>query len=325
MKRRQLLGAGLTACTLPVTFPVAAQAPYPNQPIRVIVPQPPGGGFDQVARQLADRMAPLLGQPMVVENKPGSGTVLGTDAAAKATADGYTLLLGALSNMALNPGLYARLPYDSARDFKPVGLAVSYAYTLIARKDLPFRTLQELIRFARDNPEKLTYASAGNGSGQHVAAAVLFQSAKARLQHVPYRGSQPAYQDVIGGRVDLMFDILPTAKLQIDAGTVRPLAVSSAARQPLLPEVPTVQETGLATLDMESWFGLFVQAAVRPAVVARLRSDFAKAVAQADLAGRFNAQGGRALQLTAEQTEAFLKAELAKWPRLVRETGITLD
>jgi tripartite-type tricarboxylate transporter receptor subunit TctC len=151
--------------------PVAAQE-FPSRPVRIIVPQPPGGGFDSVARQLADKLGPVLGQSVLVENRPGAGTLVGTEAAAKAPADGYTLLLGALSNIALNPGLYAKLPYDPLKDFTPVGLAVSYSYTLVARKDLPQATLKELIDFARANPEKVTYASGGNGSGQHIAPAI---------------------------------------------------------------------------------------------------------------------------------------------------------
>lgn len=326
MNRRNLLRAGLTVCPLAAAGSLQAQPrAYPAQAIRLIVPQPPGGGFDTVARLLADRLAPLLGQAVVVENKPGSGTVLGTDAASRAAPDGYTLLLGALSNIALNPGLYPKLPYDPVRDFKPVGLAVSFAYTLIGRKDLPFPTLQELVHHARANPDALSYASAGVGSGQHIAAALLCQQAKIKLQHVPYRGAQPAYQDLLGGRVDLLFDIASTAKQQVDAGTVKPLAVSSRGRQAFHPAVPSLAETGLVPLEMESWFGLFAPAAVPAPVLARLRSEFAKVSAQPDLAARFQAQGGRPLRLSVAETESFLRAELQKWPKLVRDTGISLE
>ncbi|MDP3082876.1 MAG: tripartite tricarboxylate transporter substrate binding protein, partial [Rubrivivax sp.] len=237
MNRNRLFHAASVALALAAAGAAAPVAAYPTQPIKLIVPQPPGGGFDSVARLLAEKLGPLMGQSVVVENRPGSGTLVGTDAAAKAAPDGHTLLLGALSNIALNPGLYPKLSYDPLRDFKPVGLAVSYSYTLIARKDLAQKSLQEVIQFARDNPEKLTFASAGQGSGQHIAAAVLFQQAKVKVLHVPYRGAQPAYQDLLGGRVDMFFDISPTARVQVDAGNVMALAVSSRERQPFHAQV----------------------------------------------------------------------------------------
>ena len=287
----------LAACVWIGVAPAAAQT-YPDHPIKIVVPQPPGGGFDTVARILADRLAPLLGQPLVVENRTGAGTLVGTEAAAKAPADGYTLLLGALSNIALNPGLYAKLNYDPLKDFVAVGLAVTWSYTLVARKDLPHKDLQELIAFARANPEAITYASAGKGSGQHIALAVTAELAGIKLLHVPYRGAQAAYQDILGGRVDLFFDISSTARPQVDSGSVRALAVSSKARQAMHPDVPTVAETGVAPLDMESWFGLFAPAATPAPVLERLRAEFAKVVAQPELAELFAKTGGRVMRLS---------------------------
>src|SRR5687768_12884935 len=240
MRWPRFLTVALTA--LSVALPTAAEA-FPEQAIKIIVPQPAGGGFDTVARVLAERLAPRLGQPVIVDNRPGSGTLVGTQAAAKAPADGYTLLLGGLSNIALNPGLYPQLPYDPLKDFVPIGLAVSWSYTLIARNDLPHKSLAELIAFARANPDKITYASAGRGSGQHIASAVTAHLADVKLMHVPYRGAQAAYQDILGGRVDLFFDISSTAMPQVQAGAVRALAVSSKERQPFHPDVPSVQET----------------------------------------------------------------------------------
>jgi tripartite-type tricarboxylate transporter receptor subunit TctC len=193
---------------------VSAQA-FPNKAIKVVVPQPPGGGFDFVGRLMADRLAKQVGQAVVVENRPGSGTLVGTDAVAKAAPDGYTLLVGSVSNMAINPGLYRNLPYDSLRDFEPVGLAVAYSYTLVARKDLPFNNLRDLLAYAKANPKKLSFASGGTGSGQHVLAAALFNLTGVDIVHVPYRGAQAAYQDLLGGRVDLFFDLSPTARPQV--------------------------------------------------------------------------------------------------------------
>jgi tripartite-type tricarboxylate transporter receptor subunit TctC len=302
-----------------------AQDSYPSRALRVIVPQPPGGGFDSVARALAERLGKQLGQSVVVENRPGSGTLVGTDAAAKADADGYTLLMGSVSNIALNMGLYDKLSYDSLRDFEPVGLAVSYSYTLMGRKDLPFNSLQELVAHARANPGKLTYASAGNGSGQHVLAAALWHLAGVNVVHVPYRGAQAAYQDLLGGRVDLFFDLSSTARPQVDAGTVKPLAVSGAERNAMHPAVPTLIETGVARLDLESWFGYFVPSKTPAPVQERLRSELARVIAQPDLQENFRKAGGKPLALSTEQTRAMVRRDVERWSKLVRDIGIKAD
>jgi tripartite-type tricarboxylate transporter receptor subunit TctC len=312
----------LTLCCLLGLVQAGAAQGYPDRTIKIIVPQPPGGGFDTVARILADRLGPLLGQTVLVENRIGAGTLVGTEAAAKAEPDGYTLLLGGLSNIALNPGLYARLPYDPLKDFTPVGLAVTWSYTMVARKDLPHKDLRELMAFARDNPEKITFASAGKGSGQHVAMAVTAQLAGVKLTHVPYRGAQAAYQDVLGGRVDLFFDISSTARAQVDSGSVRALAVSSRDRQAMHSDVPSVVETGVAPLDMESWFGLFAPAATPAPVLARLRAEFAKIVAMPDVAELFAKTGGRVMKLSPAETEALIRRDVERWTRLVQEAGL---
>jgi tripartite-type tricarboxylate transporter receptor subunit TctC len=299
-----------------------AQGAYPNRALRVIVPQPPGGGFDFVARLLADRLGKLLGQSVVVENRTGSGTLVGTDLAAKAAPDGYTLLMGSVSNIALNMGLYSNLSYDSLRDFEPVGLAVSYSYTLVARKDLPFTSLKDVVAYAKANPGKLTYASAGNGSGQHVLAAALWHLAGVDIVHVPYRGAQPAYQDMLGGRVDLFFDLSSTARVQVDAGNVKALAVSGAERNPMHPDVPTINESGAAQLDLESWFGYFVPSKTPPEILERLRSDLARVIAMPDLQETFRKAGGKPLNLSIDQTRALVKRDVERWTKLVRDIGI---
>jgi tripartite-type tricarboxylate transporter receptor subunit TctC len=307
---------------LPSAF---AQSAYPNRALRVIVPQPPGGGFDFVARVLAERLGKPLGQSVVVENKPGSGTLVGTDAAAKADADGYTLLMGSVSNIALNMGLYDKLPYDSLRDFEPVGLAVSYSYTLMARKDLPFNSLKELVAYGKANPGKLTYASAGNGSGQHVLAAALWHLAGVNVVHVPYRGAQAAYQDLLGGRVDVFFDLSSTARVQVNAGSVKALALSGAERNPMHPDIPTILESGVAPLDLESWFGYFVPKKTPLDIQERLRSELAKVIAQPDLQDIFRKAGGKPMLLNAEQTRALVKRDVERWTKLVKDIGIKAE
>ena len=298
---------------------------FPTHPLRVIVPQPPGGGFDTGARALAEPLAARLGQPVLVENRPGGGTLIGTEAAARAAPDGYTLLLGASANLVYTPALYKSVPFDAKADFVPIGLAVANTYTLVARNDLPLRTLQEVVRFARDNPGKLTYASAGNGTGQHIAAAVLWHLAGVNVTHVPYKGAQAAYQDLIPGRVDLLFDATQTARGQIAAARVRALAVSGPERAAIHPEVPTVRETGVADFEMVSWIGYFAPAATPAPVLERLRADFAKVVADPKLRASFEKQGLRMLDLAPGQTRELVARDIEKWRMLIHGAGLHAD
>ena len=317
--------AALLVAAASLSLSHAQGSTYPNKVVKVIVPQPPGGGFDFVGRLLADRMGKQMGQSVTVENKPGSGTLIGTDFVAKSAPDGYTLLVGSVSNIALNPGLYRNLPYDSLKDFEPLGLAVSYSYTLMARKDLALGSLKEVVAYAKANPRKLTYASAGNGSGQHVLAAALWHLAGVEITHVPYRGAQAAYQDLLGGRVDLFFDLSPTARVQVDAGTVRALAVSGGARNPMHPEVPTIHETGAAALELESWFGYFAPAKTPPEVLARLRSDLAQVIAAPDVTDAFRKAGGKPMSLNVSETRALVQRDVERWTKLIRDADIKAE
>jgi len=305
---------------LALAFSAQAQ-PYPSRPIRVIVPQPPGGGFDLVARVIAEPLARVMGNPVVVENRPGAGMLLGTEAAAKAEADGYTLLLGAKPNIAFNAGLYDKLPYDPRADFVPVGIASFNPYTLVARNDLPFGSLREILEYARANPGKLTYASGGNGTGQHITAAVTFHLAGVQVTHVPYKGAAPAYQDLLPGRVDLFFDNSATAQPHIDARRVKPIAVSSAERLAALPGVPTVRESGL-DFDNETWIGYFVRAGTPAPIVARLRADFDKVLAMPEITAGLEKRGYRTARLSGKDTEAMVARDIDKWTQLIRSAGI---
>ena len=313
-----------------LTIACAAQAQaqvqdYPYRPIRIIAPNPPGGGFDFIARVVSQKLSDQLGQQVVVENRTGAGTLVGTEAAAKSTPDGYTLLVGGLSNIAANVGLYKKLPYDPLADFAPVGMVASYAYVLVSRKDLPPQNLRELIDFARANPGKLTYASGGVGTGQHIAAAALAHITGVKMVHVPYRGAQAAHLDLQSGRVDLFFDNAGTAKPYVDDGRVKAYAVSSAQRFAGLPNVQTVNETGVAKIEMEAWFGIFARNGTPPAVLKRLQSEMAKAIQSPDMAKRFESGGGRVLRMSATETDAFVKAEIGKWSSLIRAAGITAE
>ena len=298
---------------------------FPSRPLRVIVPQPPGGGFDTVARTLAEPFAARLGQAVIVENRPGSGTLVGTEAVAKADADGYTLLLGASANIAFNAGLYAKLPYDPKADFVPVGLGAAITYTLVARNDLPQSTLAEIIREARANPGKLTYASGGNGTGQHIAAAVLWQLSGVSATHVPYKGAQAAYQDLIPGRVDVFFDASSTARGHIEAQRVKPLAVSTSSRLAFHPGVPTVREAGVAEFEMETWVGYFARAGTPQAALERLRAEFDRVVAMPETTAALEKRGFRPMRLGVEEASALVKNDIEKWTALIRKAGISAD
>jgi tripartite-type tricarboxylate transporter receptor subunit TctC len=312
----------LIACAVSVQ---AEAQTFPNRPLRVIVPQPPGGGFDMVARTLSDPFATLLGQPVVVENRPGGGTVVGTDLVAKSDPDGYTVLLGASANLVLSAGLYSKLPYDPKTDFTPVGIAATFSYTLVARNDLPFSSLKEIVQHARANPGKLTYASGGNGSGQHICAALLWHGAGASVTHVPYKGAALAYQDLIPGRVDLFFDASSTARGHVEAGRVKAIAVSSPARLSYHPAVPTVRETGVLDFEMETWVGYFVRAGTPAPVLARLRADFERVAAMPETAATLEKRGARPVRVSAAEAESLLARDIDKWVELIRAAGIRAD
>ena len=307
-----------------ITTFVNAQT-FPTRPLKVIVPQPPGGGYDSAARIIGEPLAALLGQPVVVENRPGGGTIIGTDAVAKAEADGHTLLVGGSANIVFTPALHKSLPFNPRTDFVPVGLAVANTYTLVARNDLPFASLRDVVQHARANPGTLTYASAGNGTGQHIVAALLWHVAGVRLTHVPYKGAQAAYQDLLPGRVDLFFDASQTAKAQIDAGRVKAMAVSGPERLPTHPAVPTVRESGAADFDMVNWIGYFAPAATPAPALLRLRADFVRVMAMPEVAGRFEKSGLQVLRLSLAETEALVARDIDKWTRLIREAGLHAD
>jgi len=311
------------AISLLALIPALHAQSYPTKPIRFIVPSLPGGGFDATGRILADKMGPLLGTSVIVENRTGAGTVVGTEFVAKAPADGYNILIGGLSNIALNPGLYPKLGYDS-NDFRPIGLAVSYSYTLIGRKDLPANTLRELIDYGRANPGKLSYGGAA-GTGQHVAASALFSQLDVKALSVFYKGASAVYQDLLGSRVDLYFDNTQTARPHIEKGSVKAYATSSPVRLSFLPNVPTIAETGVGRMEMETWFGPFVLKTTAQPIVDRLRAEFARTMAMPDVVERFEKGSGRVLSMSAADTENYVAAEIARWTAIIRRAGITIQ
>ena len=316
MTRTELVAVAIALSALGTLASAAFAQDYPTRPIKVVVPQPPGGGFDLTARTVSEPLAALLGQPVVVENRPGSGTLVGTEVAAKADPDGYTLLLGALANIALNPGLYDKLPYDPQRDFVPIGLVASFPYTLVARKDLPQNTLKEIVAYARANPDKLTYASGGNGSGQHIGAAVIWHLAKVDVTHVPYKGAQAAYQDLLAGRVDRLPRQLRNRPPHVQRGRVKAIAMSAATNG--FPTIPTSRpcvRPAWSHFDMATWMGYFAPAKTPAPIVERLRAEFDK-VAQCPTSSSASRRAAAApMRLSVAETEALVKRDIESGPR----------
>jgi tripartite-type tricarboxylate transporter receptor subunit TctC len=298
---------------------------YPTKPIKLIVPTAAGGGYDNIGRLLAEKLGTEMASPWVVENRTGAGTVVGTQVVTRAPADGYTLLVGSLANIAFNPGLYEKLPYNPSTDLTPIALVGSFSYTLVGHKDLAQTTLRELIDFAKANPGKLTIAHGGVGTGQHVAAALLKNLAKIDMLEVPYKGAQAAYTDLLGSRVGLFFDNTTTVRPFVDAARAKAIVTSSSAREALLPQVPTGQEAGLSGLVLESWIGLFAPANTPPAVIEKLRTAVSNIMQNTDIRKRLEASGVRTFSMNSKETERFVKTETEKWSQFLRQAGIKAE
>ena len=305
--------------------PAAAFSDFPDKPVKIIVPQAQGGGFDLAGRIIGQKLSDLTGQQFIVENKPGGGTLLGTQTVAKSTADGYTLLIGGLSNIAFTVGLYKALPYDPRTELVPIALVSSVSFTMVAANSFPPNTLREVVDHAKMNPGKVNYASAGNGTGQHITGAVVAHLTKMQVVHVPYRGAQAVYPDLMNNIVQLFYDNTATAKPQIESGNVKAIAVSSRGRWPTQPQIPTFSESGLSGFELETWFGLFAPSGLPKPVMDRLRAEMAKVIAAPDVRERFERAGNRMVAVPIPETEAYVKADIDKWSKLVKETGIELE
>src|SRR5437867_7362156 len=303
----------------------AAQAKTgnPDRPVKIIVPIGPGGSYDLVGRQLADALSKRMGQAFVVENKPGAGTVVGTQAASQSEPDGYTLVVGGLSNMAFNSALYSKLGYDPLRDFVPVALVYRFGYVMVGRKDLLQATLNDIVAAAKANPESISVATAGVGTGQHLVAAAFMKAAGVKLLEVPYKGSPPAFTDLLAGRIDLFFDSIAAALPYVQSGQAKGIAVLSSKRNPLAPDVATMSEAGVAGLDVDSWLGIFAPAKTPPDAIAKLRKEIRASLPE--LKDRFEKSGGEVWDLPDDKLDAFVASEYDNWTRLIREAGIKLD
>ena len=302
---------------------VAAQQ-YPVKAVRLIVPTAPGGGTDLIARVLAQKLGQSFGQSFVVDNKGGAGTTLGTDLAAKAPADGYTLILHHIS-LAFNVSFYKHLPYDAQRDFAPISLLANQPYIVVVHPSLPVRSLRDLVRLARARPGSITYASGGAGSGPHMGAEFLKNLARIDLLHVPYKGAGPALIDVMGGQVQLMIATASLALPQTRSGKLRALAVTSARRLPAAPALPTVGESGVAGYEFSTWYGLLAPAGTPPAVIARLNAEAVRAVRDPATAEKFSADGIEPIGSSPAEFAAYLGSEIEKWARVVQAAKLQAD
>jgi tripartite-type tricarboxylate transporter receptor subunit TctC len=299
---------------------------WPSRPVHLVVPYAPGGPVDLSARLIAPKLQQALGQPVVVENQPGAGGNIGADFVAKSAPDGYTLVMGAIATHAINPALYARLPYDPVRDFRHVALLVQVPNVLVVANDLPARSVADLVRLAKAQPGRLDFASGSTGSTGHLAGELFKQMTGTYMVHIPYKGSAPAVADLLAGRVHLMFDNLASALPNIQAGKLRALAVTTVRRSSFLAELPTLDESGLKGFDMTTWWGLMAPAKTPPPVVDRLAAEAAKALAAPDLQERWRAMGSEppSVRTPAEFT-AFVERERNLYADLVKRSGATVD
>lgn len=317
------LGAALCATLLFALVPAQAQN-FPSRAVRIIVPSTPGGAADLVARLLGQQMAESFGQPVIVENRPGAGNIIGTDAVAKAAPDGHTLLL-AINNHAINASLYKKLPYDPVKDFAAVSLVVSTPHMLLVHPSVPARSVAELIAAARAQPGKINYASAGNGTAAHFAAELFKLAAKVDLTHVPYKGLSGAMNDTLAGTVQVIFPSPLTAMPQVRAGKLVALAVTTAQRSRSMPELPTMQESGVPGYVFDSWYGLLAPRGTPEAVLARVHQAVAQALQSKELLARLSTEAAEPVGSTPGQFTRYLGDEVQKYARLVKELGLQAD
>jgi tripartite-type tricarboxylate transporter receptor subunit TctC len=311
---------GLSA--LLVAGSLGAQTTYPNRPIRLIVGLAPGGGTDVTARSIAAPLSERLGQSVIVENRVGSGGLIASDLASKSTADGYTLLFGGISHMAIFSSLYKKLPYDPVKDFAPISLAATVPNVLVVNPSIPVNSVSEFIAYAKARPGKVNYGSSGIGSSLHLSMELLKATAGIDVVHIAYKGGALALADLIGGQIQVMFDNLPGQLPMIKAGKVRALAVTTAKRNDQLPQTPTMIESGVAGFEVTVWYGFFAPAKTPAPLINKLHDDIVKVLSLPDVKTRLAQQGADPTPTTPEQFAAFQRSEITKWAKVVKAAGI---
>ena len=320
MNLPRTLLAGLLLVAAGIAAPALAQG-FPDRPVTLVVPYPAGGSADILARTVGQKLAAQLGQPVVIENKGGAGTAIGARFVAEARPDGYTLLLGTVSSQAINPAM-SKVGYDPVKDFVPVSALASIPFVLVAHPSAPYGSVAELLAAARQAPGSISYASAGPGTSNHLAGEMLASAAKLKLLHVPYRGSAPALADVLAGHVPLMFDLQTTSLPNIATHKLKPLAVTGSRRSPLLPEVPTVAESGLPGFEVSAWFGVFAPAKLPPPVLRQLSAAMAKVLEDPVLAQRLRDIGAEPDPRNAAQFTAYVGEEAGKYAAVMKTAGL---
>jgi len=319
------LRQALAALALVALATAAPAQDYPAKPIRLIVPFPPGGGTDIAARTVANKLSETVKWTFVVENKPGAGGNLGVEQAVKSPADGYTLVIGQTSNLAINPTLYAKLPYDPLKDLSPVALIVSAPVVFVVATNSPYKSLGDLVAAAKRDPGAVSFASPGNGTVSHLAGEFLQRSAGVKFTHVPYKGAAQAMTDLLGGQVQSFMSSVPSALAQIRGGRLRAIAVTSAKRAAQMPDVPTIAESGYPGFEAITWYGLLAPAGTPVVIIARLNAELNRVLETPDVRERLATEGGEVLGGSPERFASLLKADQAKWGRVVKESGAKVD
>jgi len=325
LKRRAFVFATAAVAVSLAPLVTQAQPAFPTKPITIIVPFSAGGTTDILARVVGLYMGTDLGQPVVVDNRAGAGGNIGGQAAARATADGYTLFMGTVGTHAINQSLYKKMPFDPIKDFAPLSRVAMVPNLLVANPSQPYKNVKEMIAYAKANPGKINFGSSGNGSSIHLSGELFKQMAGVDMQHVPYRGSAPAVSDLLGGQISVMFDNMPSAIPHVKGGKLRALAVTTAKRSPALPDVPTIAEAGVPGYEATSWFGLLAPAGTPAPIVAKLNASILKALADPEVKKKLAEQGAEPFGEKPEQFAAFIQAETAKWGKVVKDSGASLD
>jgi tripartite-type tricarboxylate transporter receptor subunit TctC len=308
-----------------LSVPDAFAQAYPAKTVKLIVPFPPAGTTDILARIVAQKLSERLGQQFIIDNRAGAGGNIGADLASKSTPDGYTLLVGTVGTNAINASLYAKMPYDTAKDFAPIGMIAAVPNVLVVHPSVPVKSVKELIELAKSKPGELNFASSGNGTSIHLSGELFKTMAGVNMNHIPYKGSAPALTDLLGGQVQLMFDNLPSSMPHIKAGKLRPLAVTSLQRSPALPDIPTIAESGLAGFDASSWFALFAPAGTPKDIITKLNAELQVILQMPEVRVKFAEQGAEPGNFTPEQLGAFTRAEMVKWAKVVKDSGAKVD
>ena len=306
-------------------WPALAQAPYPNRPVKVIVAFPPGQATDQAARAIAQKLSESMGQQFFVENRPGAASIIGSEAAAKSPNDGYTLFMGSSGSLAVNPGMYAKLPYDPVKDFTPISLALKVPFFIVVHPSLPATTVKELVAYLKANPGKINFGSAGNGASNHLSAELFKSVAGVNIVHVPYKGSPPAVTDLLAGQIGMMFETGPLIMPHVKSGRLRVLAVGSAQRSLAAPDLVTVAESGYPGFETVGWAGLLAPTGTPKEIVARLNAEVVRILSQHEVTDRFVTLGAELLSSSPEDFGAYIRSETAKWGKVIRESGAKAD